>query len=316
MKVKTAQEPKEIKKSKERKERYVSDTIARISKHVHFSAMFKGQVYFYDNIYHHASLQAIYDANFTYLTEDAMTVIILQGQATFMANGEKYNLGRQSVIYLPPETALRIYDVQPGTKFAVVRTTPELTEQSFLDLGLYLDRISRKDVKAQQFKKEDFQEALKMYDEYIKGLSHKELRYLSLYVRAYNNLFLSFLLNVLQVDTKIKGKATSRQENIYRNFIDLLNQYASSEREVQFYAEKLNITPKYLSNITQTYSGKNASTWITEYVVDLAIGLMREKKCKIEEISTMLNFPSQSFFGRFFKRATGMSPKRYSMTQL
>ena len=41
--------------------------------------------------------------------------------------------------------------------------------------------------------------------------------------------------------------------------------------------------------------------------------LMREKKCKIREISNILNFPTQSFFGRFFKRTTGMSPKKYTM---
>ena len=131
---------------------------------------------------------------------------------------------------------------------------------------------------------------------------------------VFRSLVSRFAMSVIRWS---KGKAVSRQENIYRQFIDLLNLYADREREVQFYADQLGISPKYLSTITQTYSGKNASEWIADYVVGLAINLMREKKCKIQEVSTLLNFPTQSFFGRFFgrffKRATGMSPKKYTM---
>ena len=154
------------------------------------------------------------------------------------------------------------------------------------------------------------------YQELAQGLNQREFKHQDIFARSYNNIIRVFVINIFNIDSDIKGDAVSRQENLFRQFIDLLNQYASQEREVQFYAEQLGITPKYLSTITNVYSGKNASTWIAESVVTLAKQLMTEKRCKIQEVSTMLNFPSQSFFGRFFKRTTGISPKRYMLSEL
>ena len=92
----------------------------------------------------------------------------------------------------------------------------------------------------------------------------------------------------------------SKQVNIYNKFLNLLNEYSATNREVQFYAEKLGITPKYLSAVTIEYSGKNASSWIDEYVITKAKNLLREQSYNIKDVSEHLNFPSQSFFGRYF----------------
>ena len=111
-------------------------------------------------------------------------------------------------------------------------------------------------------------------------------------------------------------KNISRQSIQFRNFIELLNEYTIREREVQFYAKKLGITPKYLSALCIAYSGKNASTWIDEYVIVRAKELLREQRYSVREVGEILNFPSQSFFGRYFKRNMGISPKVFMETSV
>lgn len=56
---------------------------------------------------------------------------------------------------------------------------------------------------------------------------------------------------------------------------------------------------------------KSAAEWIDDYVILEAKALLRSTNLTIQQISYELNFPSQSFFGKYFKRLTGMSPKEY-----
>lgn len=293
--------------------RYIDDTTARIESVLRRSAGYGNYVALFDNIYNNVRLSNLYKSESTYLMPCFTCMWILAGQATMTVNGKEYLLERKTITIIPPQAAFKIQQVVPDTRFAFIRFSDEAITQSYKDLGLYMNRYLHTSYNCITLSSESLRDMMDLYDDFAQGLSHRELKYLNIFARSYCNLIMIQLFNIFNIDTNIKGKAVSRQETIYRQFIDLLNLYANREREVQFYADQLGISPKYLSTITQTYSGKNASDWIANYVVGLAIDLMREKKCKIQEVSTLLNFPTQSFFGRFFKRATGMSPKKYTM---
>ncbi|MDR2805936.1 MAG: helix-turn-helix domain-containing protein [Dysgonamonadaceae bacterium] len=79
----------------------------------------------------------------------------------------------------------------------------------------------------------------------------------------------------------------------------------------EVYASKLCLTPKYFSKIIKDNSGISASEWIDNYIILEAKALLKSTNITILQISDELNFPSQSFFGKYFKRVTGMSPKSY-----
>lgn len=103
----------------------------------------------------------------------------------------------------------------------------------------------------------------------------------------------------------------SRQEIIFGKFISLLSQYHMSERSVTFYAEQLCITPKYFSTLVKKKTGKSATQWIDNYVILEAKNLLKYSELSIQEIAYKLNFSTQSFFGKYFKHQTGMSPTEY-----
>lgn len=103
----------------------------------------------------------------------------------------------------------------------------------------------------------------------------------------------------------------TRQGVLIDNFTQLLRDNFRRERKTAFYAGKLNLTPKYLSQAIKAATGKSASGWIDDFVMLEAKALLKSTNMTIQQISDELNFPSQSFFGKYFKRNEGVSPKEY-----
>jgi len=85
---------------------------------------------------------------------------------------------------------------------------------------------------------------------------------------------------------------------------------------VQHYADELNVSRKYLSEVIKKHSGKTASDWISEMVILEAKVLLQNKKMSINQISDLLHFSDQSVFGRFFKNYEGISPLEYRKKQI
>lgn len=102
-----------------------------------------------------------------------------------------------------------------------------------------------------------------------------------------------------------------RAQQIFDKFMKLLNIYHTKERCLKFYAEKMCLTPKYISGMIKNYSGNGAMEWINEYVVLEAKMMLRYTEMTVQEIAYALNFPTQSAFGKYFKQHLGISPKRY-----
>ena len=109
----------------------------------------------------------------------------------------------------------------------------------------------------------------------------------------------------------IETTKQTRQEVLVEQFTNLVHENYRRERETAFYAERLNLTPKYLSQVVKTATGKTASEWINDFVILEVKALLKSTNMTIQQICYELNFSSQSFFGKYFKRIAGMSPKMY-----
>ena len=108
-----------------------------------------------------------------------------------------------------------------------------------------------------------------------------------------------------------KKKKLPHKEDIFKQFLKLVETHHYKERDISFYAEKLCLTPKYLSSIIRDVSGELAGNWIDNYVIIEAKALLISSNLTIQEICYKLNFSTPSSFTRFFKRITGMSPRKF-----
>lgn len=137
-------------------------------------------------------------------------------------------------------------------------------------------------------------------DRVIKGLSI-----------ALSYTFTSLLNKYQGVHNRESDKNETRTEQIFNRFMKLLEAYHTKERSLQFYADKMCLTPKYVSGAIKSFSGKGALDWINEYVVLEAEIMLRYTEKTVQEIAYALNFPTQSAFGKYFKQKLGMSPQLY-----
>ncbi len=107
------------------------------------------------------------------------------------------------------------------------------------------------------------------------------------------------------------NKPMKREEILFKQFINLVSQHHRKERRVDFYAEQLFLSPKHFSTVIKKVSGKTAGQWIDEYVILEAKTLLKYSSMSIQEVAYYMNFPNPSFFGKYFKQHTGMSPSDY-----
>lgn len=107
---------------------------------------------------------------------------------------------------------------------------------------------------------------------------------------------------------KVKGLAKKSCSVVYAN-----GYWKTTSRKgvLPFMQDKLCVTAKYLSLISKEVSGQPAGNWIDEYVILEAKTLLKSSQMSIQEIADSLNFANQSFFGKYFKHHTGISPKEY-----
>lgn len=106
-------------------------------------------------------------------------------------------------------------------------------------------------------------------------------------------------------------KTRKRADSMFTEFIALLEENVRTERRVSWYAEQIGITPKYLSEMVKQVSKRTPNEWIDNYVMLEIRVLLKNTTKSIKEIADAVNFPNQSFLGKFFKEHMGMSPSEF-----
>ena len=107
--------------------------------------------------------------------------------------------------------------------------------------------------------------------------------------------------------------AENRYADTFKRFCDLVVKHYRESREVQYYADLLELTPKHLSKVIRTATnGLSPVKWIEQYVTAQAKRLIETRSTQtLQEIAYMLGFTEPTAFYRYFKRATGMTAKQY-----
>lgn len=111
---------------------------------------------------------------------------------------------------------------------------------------------------------------------------------------------------LMNVNTSIEHK-----HDIFIRLIQLIDKHYTEQRGVEFYADKLCLSPKYLSALSKSICGSTVQELIFKSIIRKSISLLKNTQKSIQEISDFFNFPNASYFGTFFKKQTGMSPQQY-----
>jgi len=119
------------------------------------------------------------------------------------------------------------------------------------------------------------------------------------------------IVDLVLANVKLEPVKQGRKEEVVKQFLELVYNNFKYHREINFYAEKLYLTPRYLSTLVKQKTGHSPSVWIERRVISYAKQALGYSALSVKEIAAQLHFPNQSFFGKYFKQSTGMSPKQF-----
>lgn len=129
------------------------------------------------------------------------------------------------------------------------------------------------------------------------------------------NFMVCFFLEVGNIFGKklehIGSSMLTRKEELFEQFLQLLFEHCKEQHVVSFYAEKLFITPQYLSLILKELTGKSANRWIDDALMMEAKILLKAPQATVQQVADVLHFSDQSTFGKFFKKHMGISPMEF-----
>lgn len=149
------------------------------------------------------------------------------------------------------------------------------------------------------------------YDLMRSRLMDTHRRYRKELLGALLTAFLYEFSNVVDRFADFRRQPYTAGSNVFRNFLTLLSSSYPKPRSVSYYADRLCLTPKYLSTVCKEVSGETASELINRYVVKDIDFLLKQRGKSVKEICNELEFPNLSFFGRYVKKHLGLSPKQY-----
>lgn len=95
---------------------------------------------------------------------------------------------------------------------------------------------------------------------------------------------------------QVRKKVESSQEKLFEDFLELVQTHYREHRNMCFYAEKLCLTPKYLSQVIWEVSNRHAPEWIRDYVILEAKALLKNGQYTVQQVGDFLNFANASFF--------------------
>lgn len=114
-----------------------------------------------------------------------------------------------------------------------------------------------------------------------------------------------------EIDTEQPERSFRRSVYVFKQFLGELTKDGGKHRSVNYFADLLCYSPKYVSSVVKQVSGRTALDWINEYAVEQIKTQLRHSDKSIKEIADYFNFSNQSFFGKYVKKHLGTSPAKF-----
>lgn len=243
-------------------------------------------------------------------------MICVEGSMEFKISLAPCQMKAGDVLFMKTGTVVEFTDMTPNCKFINIILNEKFYFPIFntIDMSALQRALSQHPIVG--VSKESLNECILTYrlmKSHVKNQDSYpfQLQIIQGYLHA---LFFHIYGYYLQLSNQMEEKQAtkaSRQQELFNRFMEILQRDFRSEHNIKYYADQLCVTPRYLSRIINEVSGLFASDHIDNFLITEAKQLIRSRQYTILQISEMLHFTSQSFFGRYFKNHTGYTPIQY-----
>ena len=236
------------------------------------------------------------------------------GEGHALISGNEYSVKENDVIMVSIGNIIETMEVSDDFKAISVAIDPESSLISFTYSSTRFLRNSLYDPKVLHLTPSEGQRMIAFFST-VKNiiLQESDMFKSEALQGAYVMLasYLSTRLTLLK-EHVVEHKVTKwRSNELLRRFLTELSRNYTFERSVQFYARRLFISQKYFAQMIYKESGKHAKHCIRDFVIKDAKTMLKSGNYTVQEVSEILHFANQSFFGKYFKEAVGCSPIAY-----
>lgn len=230
---------------------------------------------------------------------DIRIMRLVRGEVTMEVNFQKYTLHAGDIMMVNEDSYMELHEVSDDTKGQAIAFSPGKYQTNLQLYGLNTIIIRPTESEWEEISRHMYMiYSLAKTEPYRKDVVEPVVA--------------ALVNNILLISSSGKEQTpASAPELLFNRFMDELNRNFSIKLPASCYAEKLCVTPQYLSRVVSQISGRTVTQWINKAVVMKARICLRETSMTVSEVSDELGFPNDSFFCRFFKRETGQTPTAY-----
>lgn len=249
---------------------------------------------------------------------DALTaVLVLEGDLDVSIDYNRYSVPEKSLLLISPINSITAADISTGGRFFLLNIKRELLDRLGNSGGP--KPLPTKDLsdifQRPHFEMDEnvFNKVGKSFENLYQYLKDKRTDIKEYLVIASLSIVMMELFSLISEREKIglQKKHVSRKKDLMTRFVFLLREHGEKEHNPSFYADRLFISVQYLSLILKEETGKTASQLIAQHIATRARNMLRQSGVTIKETAEKLNFADQSSFGKFFRKETGISPKKF-----
>lgn len=251
-------------------------------------------------------------APYPFKMQFAMVSLCVEGSMRLRLNLTEYELHRNSMMIVTPGSIGQCLELSPDCRLAIIALANggSITEKN-RDGALVVRKFLSKSP-ILQLSDGQMGELLSIYHAMRAKIQQPDFIYkrevLDGYMQVFYYCMCQAMTPYVEQQDAVRG---TRKNEIFDRFIEILRENYATQRAIGFYADRLCMTPKYLSQVVHSVSGRHAGDWIRDYVILEAKALLKSGRYSVQQVSDMLNFANQSFFGAYFKRSVGCSPSAY-----
>ena len=253
--------------------------------------------------------------NSTYYTEHVLVIICTAGKMQVEYDGKCITIQEGDLFLGVPGSVLSDYMISPKFDCKLLAIKPsELMASRELHTQVISSAFYVKTHPVVHLTETDSKDVFAYYDLICSRICQKKHRYLNGEIRSIINAFLLKVVGIMDREMDIpESESTVRGEQLVEKFVRMVNEDCGRNRLVEYYAGRLNITPKYLSTLVRNTLGRTPTDVIKAVTMKEIERRLRYSTDSIKQISIALNFPNTSFFGKYFKQHSGMTPNSFRM---
>ena len=243
------------------------------------------------------------------------------GSLRMTANGKEVEVRKNEIFVCPPNSTVEIHEASADFACVILCVTNHGMQKilrshvSVWNRAMYVNKVSvirMTEMEMQFYYK--FTDLVRLCLD-PKSMEHSSWNpYRREIVETLLKSALLALCNAFSSEIPELGKVSTTSD-LFERFLDMLQQSEVKHRPVEYFAQQLCITPKYLSIVCKRHSSKTAIEWITEYTLSDITYYLRSTNKSIKEIASILGFSNTSFFGKYVREHFHMSPLKYRQSQ-